>query len=132
MAKLEPFCSMILKNDLTELEVEATCSGGWQTRFLFSTGRKTLQERSERMLPGVVIGIILGTVYVLTLSLINFISLPALHLGLDWGRMLAALLEYDLALALVGAISGWFTGSSCRAIGGGIVTLIAISADQTG
>ena len=85
---------------------------------------ETLQERSERMLPGVVIGLILGTAYVLTLSLINVISLPALHISLDWGRMLAALLEYDLALALVGAIAGWFTEAPVGAIGGGIVTIL--------
>jgi hypothetical protein len=85
---------------------------------------ETLQERSERMLPGAVIGVILGTAYVLTLSLINVISLPALQLSPDWGRMLAALLEYDLALALVGAIAGWFSEDPAGAIGGGIVSLL--------
>jgi hypothetical protein len=85
---------------------------------------ETLHERSERMLPGVVIGLIAGTAYVLTLFLINVLSLPALHLSLDWGRMLAALVEYDLALGLVGAIAGWFTEAPAGAIGGGILTMV--------
>jgi hypothetical protein len=85
---------------------------------------ETLNERSERMLPAAIIGVIAGTAYVLTLSLINVISLPALHLSLDWGRMLANLVEYDLALALVGAIAGWFTEHPTGTIGGGIVTIL--------
>jgi hypothetical protein len=85
---------------------------------------ETLYERSERMLPGVIIGIIVGTAYVLTLHTINVISLPALHLSLDWGRMVANLVIYDLVLGLVGAIAGWFTEDYMGAIGGGIVTIV--------
>ena len=85
---------------------------------------ETLNERSERILPGAMIGIIAGTAYVLTLSTINVISLPALHLSLDWIRMLTNLVRYDLTLALVGAIAGWFTDDYMGAIGGGIVTIL--------
>ena len=70
---------------------------------------ETLKERSERMLPGVIIGLIAGTAYVLTSSTINVISLPALHLSPDWIRLLTNLVEYDIVLALAGAIAGWFT-----------------------
>ena len=83
---------------------------------------ETLKERSERMLPGVIIGLLAGTAYVLTLSLINVISLPALQLSLDWTRMLTNLVKYDIVLALVGASAGWFTEDYAGAIGGGIVS----------
>jgi hypothetical protein len=85
---------------------------------------ETLKERSERMLPGAIIGLIAGTAYVLTFSTINIISLPALQLSLDWTRMLAILVEYDLVLGLVGAIAGWFSDDYMAAIGGGIVAIL--------
>ncbi len=85
---------------------------------------ETFKERSERILPGIMIGLIAGTAYVLILSTINVISLPALHLSLDWGRMLTNLVKYDLALALVAAMAGWFTDDYMGAIGGGIVTIL--------
>ena len=85
---------------------------------------ETFQERSERMLPGAIIGLLAGSAYVLTRSTINVISLPALHLGLDWIRLLTDLVEYDLALALLGAIAGWFTEDYMGAIGGGIVSIL--------
>ena len=74
------------------------------------------------MVPGVVIGVILGTAYVLTLSLINVISLPAIHLSPDWGRMLRPWLNTTGA-GPGGAIAGWFTEDPAGAIGGGIVTI---------
>ena len=85
---------------------------------------ETLSERLERMLPAAATGALAGTAYVLTLFLINVISLPALHLSPDWGRLLAALLTYDLALALAGAIAGWFTEHPAGAIAGGIVSTL--------
>ena len=85
---------------------------------------ETLRERSERMLPAAVIGALAGTAYVLTLATINVISLPALHLSPDWGSLLVHLVEYDLALALAGAIAGWFTEDPAGAIGGGIVSTL--------
>ena len=85
---------------------------------------ESLHERSERMLPAAVMGALAGTAYVLTLSTINMLSLPTLQLSLDWGRMLGNMVIYDLALALVGAIAGWFTEDPAGAIGGGIVSLV--------
>ncbi len=85
---------------------------------------ETFQERSERMLPEAIIGAIAATAYVLTFSTINVISLPALHLSLDWTRMLTNLVIYDIVLALVGALAGWFTDDYMGAIGGGIVTIL--------
>ncbi len=86
---------------------------------------ETFKERSERMLPGIIIGAIAGSAYVLTVSTINVISLPALHLSIDLGRMLTDLVRYDLALALIGAAAGWFTEDYMGGIGGGIVTILA-------
>jgi hypothetical protein len=85
---------------------------------------ETLRERSERMLPAAAIGALAGSAYVLTLAAINVISLPALQLSLDWGRMLGNLVVYDLALALIGAIAGWFSEDPAGAIGGGIVSML--------
>ncbi|HVM73086.1 MAG TPA: hypothetical protein VMT91_15085 [Anaerolineales bacterium] len=85
---------------------------------------ETLEERGERMLPGAVIGVAAGAVYTLTLSTVNVITLPALHLGLDWPRLLANLVIYALVLGLVGALAGWFTDDYMGAIGGGIVTIL--------
>jgi len=85
---------------------------------------ETLAERGERMLPAAVIGALAGTAYVITLSTINIISLPALQLSPDWNRLLTNLVAYDLALALAGAIAGWFTDDHAGAIGGGIVTTL--------
>lgn len=85
---------------------------------------ETLRERSERILPAAAIGALAGTAYVLTLSTVNILSLPALQLSLDWGRMLGNLVVYDLALALVGAIAGWFTEDPAGAIGGGSVSML--------
>ena len=85
---------------------------------------ETFRERSERMQPAAIMGVIAGTAYVLTLSIINVISLPALHLSLDWERLLANLVTYDLALALVGAIAGWFTEAPTGAIAGGVVSTL--------
>ncbi len=86
---------------------------------------ETFKERSERMLPGAVIAIIAGTAYLLTSSTINVITLPALHLGLDWGRLLLNLVEYDLVLALMAALACWFSDDPAGAIGGGVVTIAA-------
>jgi hypothetical protein len=87
---------------------------------------ETFKERSERMLPGAIIGIIAATAYVLVLSTINVITLPALHLSVDWSRMLTNLVTYDLVLALIGAIAGWFTDDYMGAIGGGILTMLLL------
>lgn len=87
--------------------------------ILKSFREETLKERSERMLPGALIGIVAATAYILVLSTVNVITLPALHLSVDWIRMLINLIIYDLVLALVGAIAGWFTDDYMGAVGGG-------------
>jgi hypothetical protein len=85
---------------------------------------ETFKERSQRMLPGALLGLLAGTAYVLVLSTINVLTLPALHLSLDWIRLLTNLVKYDLILALVGALAGWFTDDLPGAVGGGIVTIL--------
>jgi hypothetical protein len=77
-------------------------------------------------LPGAMIGVVAATAYVLVLSTINVITLPALHLSVDWIRLLTNLLKYDLVLALVGAIAGWFTDDYMGAVGGGIVSILLL------
>lgn len=92
--------------------------------ILKSFREETLKERSERMLPGAIMGIVVATAYVLVLSTVNVVTLPALHLSVDWIRMLTNLVKYDLVLALVGAIAAWFTDDYMGAVGGGILTIL--------
>ncbi len=83
--------------------------------------QETLRERSARMIPGAVYGFIAASAYTLTLSLINIISFPGLHLAMDWVRILTYWLGYGLALALAGLIVGWFTESYMGIIVGGLI-----------
>jgi hypothetical protein len=94
--------------------------------ILKSLREETWKERSERMLPGAIIGIVAATAYVLVLSTINVITLPALHLSVDWISLLTNLVKYDLVLALVGAIAGWFTDDYMGAVGGGILSILLL------
>ncbi len=82
---------------------------------------ETLAERSGRILPGALYGAIAATAYSITLTTINVISYPGLNLAIDWSRVLTYWIGFGLALALAGAIAGWFTESYMGIIGGGVV-----------
>ena len=90
--------------------------------------QETLEERSSRMLPGVLYGAIVATVFVLISSIINVLFFPDLHLAVDWIGFLIRWLEFGIALALAGAIVGWFSEEYMGIVGGGIIltTLILI------
>jgi len=87
---------------------------------------ETLSERWARILPGIVYGAIAATVYALTLTTINAVTYPGLHLAIDWGRVIAYWLEFGLALAFAGAIVGWFTETYMGIIGGGVVLTLLL------
>jgi len=72
------------------------------------------------MLAGALYGIIAASAYTWTLSTVNIIFLPGLHLAVDWTRLLTYWGWLSLALALAGAIAGWFTEDHEGIIAGGV------------
>lgn len=82
---------------------------------------ETWAERSRRMLPGAMYCAAAVTVYVLVSSLINVIVYPDMHLGVDWLGVLVRWLEYGIALALAGAIIGWFSETIEGVVWGGLI-----------
>jgi hypothetical protein len=93
---------------------------------LKSYRQETLAERSSRMVPGALYGIIASTVFVLVSSIINVIFFPDLHLGIDWISLLIHWVEFGLGLALSGVIVGWFTEEYMGIVGGGVVLTILL------
>ena len=101
-------------------------------RNIFSKAveEESLSARSERMLPGALYGLLAASAYILTSSLINVITYPGLHLGVDWPRLLSTWAGYSLALAVAGAIVGWFSESYMGVIGGGVlITAVVLVAN---
>jgi hypothetical protein len=88
--------------------------------------QETLKERSLRMLPGAIYGAITATVFVLVSSVINVLFFPDLHLAVDWIGLLIRWLEFGMALAIAGAIVGWFTEEYMGIVGGGIILTLLI------
>jgi len=88
--------------------------------------QETLAERGMRMVPGALYGVIATTVFVWVSSFINVIFFPDLHLGVDWISLLSRLVEFCLAMALAGAIVGWFTEEYMGIVGGGVVLTILL------
>jgi hypothetical protein len=96
-------------------------------RILFSLQEETLAERSTRIIPGALYGVFAASVYILTLFLINVVTIPGLHLSIDWTNLLTYWIGFGLGLALSGAIAGWFTEDYAGIVSGGIViTLILL------
>jgi hypothetical protein len=71
--------------------------------------QETPAVRRERMLAGALYGIIAASAYAWTLSIVNVISIPGLHLAIDWTRLMTYWGWMSLALSLAGVIAGWFT-----------------------
>jgi hypothetical protein len=90
--------------------------------------QETLSERSARMLPGALYGALGATAYALTFSTINVVTFAGLHLSIDWIRLLTFWGGFGAALALAGAIVGWFTEEYTGIVGGGIVMTVLILA----
>ncbi|HLO14088.1 MAG TPA: hypothetical protein VK206_04605 [Anaerolineales bacterium] len=90
-------------------------------RFKSTYQQETPADRSQRMIPAAVSGVLIATAYVLTYFFINVYTFPNLPLGLDWARMFGMWLELSLALALFGAVAAWFTEEHVGIVGGGII-----------
>lgn len=83
--------------------------------------QETLAERGVRMMPGVLYSAMAASVYVFLFSTINVIFFPDLHLAVNWFNLLIHWIEFGIALALAGAIVGWFTEEYMGIVGGGVV-----------
>jgi len=94
--------------------------------ILKSYRQETLAERGKRMAPGAMYAAIAATVFVLVSSIINIFFFPDLHLAVDWISLLTQWIEFGFALALAGAIVGWFTEEYMGIVGGGVVLTILI------
>jgi len=90
--------------------------------------QETLLERAKRMVPGALYATIAAIVFVLVSSIINFIFFPDLQLSIEWISLLTRLIEFGMALALAGAIVGWYTEEYMGIVGGGVVLTILILA----
>jgi len=94
--------------------------------ILYSLREETIAERSVRMLPGALYGVFAATIYLLTLYTINILTIPGLHLGMDWSQFLLYWIGFSLGLALSGAIVGWFTEDYAGVVSGGIIMTLLL------
>ena len=66
-------------------------------------------DRWQRMWVCAVVGILLTTIFAWTMSTINQITLPYLHLGMDWNRLWFYWGGLCLVAGIEGLFVGWFT-----------------------
>jgi hypothetical protein len=91
-----------------------------------SLQEETTAERSERMLPGAIYGSFAATIYILTLFMVNVVTIPGQHLAIDWVHLLTYWISFGLGLAICGAIVGWFTEDYAGVVSGGIIMTILL------
>jgi hypothetical protein len=95
-------------------------------RILYSLQEETVAERSARIIPGALFGVFAASVYILTLFLINVVTIPGLHLSIDWANLFTYWIGFSLGLGLSGAIVGWFTEDYAGVVSGGIVITLTL------
>ena len=99
------------------------------THFKTLAQQETPAERSQRMVPGVVYGLIIATTYALVGSLVNQLSFPDLPVGVDWRSLLMTWLFLAVWLGLGGGFINWFTQTEEALVTSLLVmTLIALGA----
>ena len=99
------------------------------TYFKTLAQQETPAERSQRMVPGVVYGLIIATMYALVGSLVNQLSFPDLPVGVDWRSLLMTWLFLAVWLGVGGGFINWFTQTEEGMITSLLVmTLIALGA----
>jgi hypothetical protein len=97
-----------------------------KNRIRYSMQEETTAERSVRMLPGAFFGAFAATVYIFTLYTLNAITIPGLHLEIDWVHLFPYWIGFGLGLALSGAIVGWFTEDYAGVVSGGIIMTLLL------
>lgn len=94
--------------------------------ILYSMQEETLDERRQRMLPGALYGVFAATVYILTLSSINVLTIPGMHLGIDWAHLLTYWIGFGFGLGISGLIVGWFSEDYAGVVSGGVVMTLLL------
>jgi hypothetical protein len=97
-----------------------------RNRIQYSLQEETPAERSARMLPGALYGVFVATVYILSLFTINVLTIPGMHLAIDWAHLFIYWIGFSLGLALSGAIVGWFTEDYAGVVSGGIIMTLLL------
>jgi hypothetical protein len=94
--------------------------------IIYSFQEETLTERKARMVPGAFYGLFMATVYILSLSMVNVLTIPGLHLAIDWMHLFSYWIGFGFGLALSGVIVGWFTEDYAGVVTGGIVMTLLL------
>lgn len=111
------------------------------TAFLANANHEEpLALRTPRMIGGGIYGFLTGLAFGLTMGTINTLTFPDLPLVIEWIPALLTGLILGLALAFIGALSGWFTeglvgvgiGALATALVGLAVQLFVVGAGAIG
>jgi hypothetical protein len=94
--------------------------------ILYSLQEETVAERRTRMVPGALYGVFAATVYVFALSTVNVITIPGMHLAIDWAHLFTYWIGFGLGLAVSGAIVGWFSEDYAGVVSGGVVMTLLL------
>jgi len=92
-----------------------------QRAILMAYHQEPLSARLQRGKIGVLIWLEIAFLCSVTASLVNPLSLPSLHLFINWTALIQAWLILSIGLSLVGFISGWFTENNGAVAGGGAI-----------
>lgn len=92
-----------------------------QQALLLAYRQEPLTVRLQRGKIGVLVGLVIAFLCSFTASLVNPLTLPSLHLFINWTALIQAWVILSLGLGLVGFISGWFTENNGAVAGGGAI-----------
>ena len=92
-----------------------------QQALLLAYRQEPLTVRLQRGKIGVLVGLVIAFLCSFTASLVNPLTLPSLHLFINWTALIQAWVILSLGLSLVGFISGWFTENNGAVAGGGAI-----------
>jgi hypothetical protein len=86
---------------------------------------ESLASRRPRMAGGALYGFIAGLSYGITVGIIDAIFFPNLPIAIEWGPSILTGVILGLLLALVGALTGWYSETSLG-VGAGAVAIAVI------
>lgn len=102
-------------------------------RFKTLAHEETPAERRQRMLPGIMYGLMIASSYAIVSGVVNLLSFPGLPIGVDWRTLLITWLFFAIWLGAGGGFINWFTQTeeglvislfvmTLTALGAGILT----------